>query len=439
MGNSSNKSTAGLSRAAKHQLVRDAIDAIAAGKAVLVTDDSDRENEADLIFAADKATPELVAFMVRYSSGYICVSLEQEALSRLRIPPMTRVNEDLRGTAYRVTVDAATGTTGISATSRAETLRRLSNPESQAADFTRPGHVVPLCAVPGGVAERPGHTEAAIDLARLAGCAPAGVLCEVVSEDDPTDMMRGRELRNFAREHDLLILPIAYLVDYLLENPLHTEESALAVRPSVVHREVQVDLPTEFGNFQAIGYTGQNGDEHMVLMNPVGEAFAEPKTGHGPRVRIHSECATGDIFGSRRCDCGPQLHSAMEDIAANGGLIIYMRGHEGRGIGLISKLKAYDLQSRGMDTLDANTALGLPVDARNYADAVAILRDLGFEEVQLITNNPEKAEYLRAHNIQVHTVHHTTHINKDNADYLRAKRDRMGHYLPEIENPEFEI
>ncbi|MDO4910001.1 MAG: 3,4-dihydroxy-2-butanone-4-phosphate synthase [Corynebacterium sp.] len=420
---SENTSTATSSAKGADSAAIDAVSAaiadIAAGKAVLVTDNEDRENEADLIFAADKVSPELVAFMVRYSSGYICVAMDEQRLGYLNLPPMTRFNQDKRSTAYRVTVDAATGTTGISAESRAETIRRLASPRSTPADFTRPGHVVPLCAKPGGVLEREGHTEASVDLARLAGFSPVGVLCEVVSEEHPTDMMRGDELKAFAAAHDLRIISIAALREYVAAHPLPP------LPTGGVERTVSVALPTEFGEFTAHGYRAANGAEHLVL--------TKPWTGERPLVRIHSECLTGDVFGSRRCDCGPQLHSALSAISAAGGVLIYMRGHEGRGIGLLAKLQAYKLQSEGLDTLDANTVQGLPADARSYTDAVEILRDLGISSLDLISNNPAKAEFLESAGIAVSMVHHPTHIHEDNARYLKTKRDRMGHLLPDIE------
>lgn len=399
--------------------VEEAIADIAAGKAVVVVDDEDRENEGDLIFAAEKATPELVAFMVRYSSGYICASLTGPECERLNLPAMVQHNEDARGTAYTVTVDAATGSTGISATSRAETLRRLADPECGPADFTRPGHINPLRARSGGVLVRAGHTEASVDLARLAGLRPAGVLCEIVSEKDPTDMARSVELRAFANTHGLKMISIEQLINWRLEHD------------AMVTREVETILPTDHGFFRAIGYTNVvDGVEHVALV--VGEP--DKDGGQNVPVRVHSECLTGDVFSSRRCDCGQQLHASLELLQKEGrGVLLYLRGQEGRGIGLISKLRAYRLQDEGMDTVDANLSLGLPADAREYTCAVDMLRDLGIRSVDLLTNNPEKAEALREGGVEVnHRMSLPVVVHEDNVRYLRTKRDRMGHDLPTL-------
>lgn len=398
--------------------VEDAVAAISRGEAVVVVDDEDRENEGDLIFAAEHATPELVAFMVRYSSGYICVALEDDAADRLDLPPMVAVNEDARSTAYTVTVDAATGTTGISARSRAETIARLADPSRQAADFTRPGHVVPLRARRGGVLVRDGHTEASVDLARLAGCEPAGALCEIVSEDDPTDMARGEELRSFADAHGLKMISIAQLIAHRRR----TER--------IVERVVSTTLPTEHGEFTAFGYRSLIDDsEHIALVT------GDIDGGSDVLVRVHSECLTGDVFGSQRCDCGPQLHESMRLIQQAGrGVVVYIRGHEGRGIGLTAKLQAYRLQEQGLDTIEANVEQGLPVDAREYSVAGQILADLGLASFNVLTNNPDKVEALRGYGP---VVADRTRIeivpSHDNIAYLRTKRDRMGHDLPSVE------
>lgn len=395
--------------------VENAVAAIARGGAVVVVDDEDRENEGDLIFAAQHATPELVAFMVRYSSGYICVAMEDEAATRLDLPPMVAQNEDARGTAYAITVDAATGTTGISATSRAETIRRLANPESTPTDFTRPGHIVPLRARAGGVLTRDGHTEASVDLARMAGCTPVGVLCELVSEKDPTDMARGPELREFADEHNLPMISIAQLIAYRRR----TER--------IVERVVTTTLPTAFGVFTAYGYRSLvDGTEHIALVT------GDVTDGNDVLVRVHSECLTGDVFASLRCDCGPQLHESMRAIQEAGrGVIIYVRGHEGRGIGLLHKLQAYRLQEEGLDTVDANLEQGLPIDAREYSVAGHIIADLGIASADILSNNPEKVEALSGYGP---IISGRTRIeiapNHDNIQYLRTKRDRMGHDLP---------
>lgn len=397
--------------------VDDAIAAIARGEAVVVVDNEDRENEGDLIFAAEKATPELVAFMVRYSSGYICASLPQEELDRLNLPAMTSRNEDARETAYRVTVDAATGTTGISAKSRAETLIRLADPSFGPDDFTRPGHVVPLCAREGGVLVRDGHTEAAVDLARLAGLAPVGVLCELVSEDDPTDMARSPELRRFSDEHGLKMISIEQLRHWRLENE------------KLITRVAETRLPTDHGEFRAFGYTSAiDGVEHVALVK--GEISAT--NGEEVLVRVHSECLTGDVFASQRCDCGQQLNEALDQIESEGrGVLVYMRGQEGRGIGITAKLKAYSLQDGGLDTVDANVELGHPVDARDYTMAAQILKDLGIGKVALMTNNPAKVDQMESLGVEVtHRVSVPITVNPNNVAYLRTKRDRMDHELP---------
>ncbi|QNE89612.1 bifunctional 3,4-dihydroxy-2-butanone-4-phosphate synthase/GTP cyclohydrolase II [Corynebacterium incognita] len=403
--------------------VEDAIAAIAAGEAVVVIDDESRENEGDLIFAADKATPELVAFMVRYSSGYICTSMGREVLDRLNLPPMVARNEDARGTAYAVTVDANTGTTGISATSRAETIRRLANPDSTPGDFTRPGHVVPLAARPNGVLERDGHTEAAVDLARLAGLRPVGVLCEIVSEEDPTDMARSPELRRFADAHGLKMISIEQLIAY---RRLHERQ---------VERVTETRLPTKHGLFTAIGYrSAVDGQEHVALVAGDASNVAALRGTENVHVRVHSECLTGDVFGSRRCDCGEQLELAMQKSQEEGpAIIIYLRGHEGRGIGLLHKLAAYRLQDEGLDTVDANLEQGLPADAREYSVAGQILNDLGVASIRLMTNNPTKGHGLDDYGFGVgENIHLAVEPNSDNIAYLRTKRDRMGHELPEV-------
>ncbi|AGF72544.1 bifunctional 3,4-dihydroxy-2-butanone-4-phosphate synthase/GTP cyclohydrolase II [Corynebacterium halotolerans] len=397
--------------------VEEAVADIAAGRAVVVVDDENRENEGDLIFAAELVTPELVAFMVRYSSGYICASLTTEDCDRLDLPPMVARNEDTRQTAYTVTVDAATGTTGISAASRAETIRRLADPETTRRDFTRPGHVVPLRAVPGGVLARDGHTEAAVDLARIAGLRPAGVLCEIVSEDDPTDMARGPELRRFADEHGLKMISIEQLIDWRRRHETQIE------------RIVETRLPTEHGPFRVYGY------RHLIEGTELVALVAGELDGaEDVLVRVHSECLTGDVFGSRRCDCGPQLHESLRMVQEAGrGVIVYLHGHEGRGIGLLAKLKAYELQDNGLDTVDANLEQGLPADAREYSTAGQILRDLGVRSASLMSNNPTKCLALDGYGVDI-VGRRSVPVapNIDNIRYLRTKRDRMGHDLPAV-------
>ncbi len=394
-----------------------AIADIAAGRPVVVVDDEDRENEGDLIFAAEKATPETVAFMVRYTSGYLCVGLDGATCDRLGLPPMYSTNQDKHGTAYTVTVDAKEGVgTGISASDRATTMRKLADPQSTVGDFTRPGHVVPLRAKEGGVLRRPGHTEASVDLARIAGLAPAGVLCEIVSEKDPGGMAQTDELRVFADEHSLAMISIAEMIAWRRKHEKHVVKVASA------------RIPTRYGDFQAVGYTSIYDDvEHVALVR--GDVTADG--GADNLVRVHSECLTGDVFGSLRCDCGPQLDAAMEMVAAEGrGVVLYMRGHEGRGIGLMHKLQAYQLQDAGADTVDANLQLGLPADARDYGLGAQILVDLGITSMRLLTNNPAKRVGLDGYGLQIlERVPMPLRANAENIHYLRTKRDRMGHDL----------
>jgi len=401
--------------------VEDAIAAIKDGRPVVVIDDEDRENEGDLIFASELATPELVAFMVRYTSGYICVAVTEADADRLDLPPMFRVNQDRRGTAYTVTVDAREGvTTGISAADRAHTIRVLSDAATTSADLARPGHVVPLRARDGGVLRRPGHTEAAVDLAVLAGLRPSGTLCEIVSEKDPTGMARGEELRIFADEHDLVMVSIADLISYRKRFD------------KLVDRVAEAKVPLAPGTFTAVGYASSYDQREHV-------AFVHGDIGDGEDVlvRVHSECLTGDVFGSLRCDCGPQLQAALQAVADEGrGVVLYIRGHEGRGIGLLHKLQAYQLQDAGVDTVDANLDLGLPADARDYGTGAQILVDLGVHTMRLLTNNPAKRAGLEGYGLKiVGRVPLPSHVTAENLAYLRTKRDRMGHLLDIIEPP----
>lgn len=396
--------------------VERAIADVAAGRAVVVVDDEDRENEGDLIFAAAKATPELMAFTIRYSSGVICVPMPSRMLDRLEIPLMTPHNKDRMRTAYTISVDARDGvSTGISAADRAHTVRVLADSATEPWEITRPGHVFPLRYREGGVLVRRGHTEAAVDLARLAGLTPAGVLVEVVNDDGT--MKRAPQLREFADEHGLAMISIEDLVRYRRRHEMHVERAAVT------------RLPTRFGEFTAYGYRITiDGSEHVAL------AYGD-LTAPGPVLtRVHSECLTGDVFGSHRCDCGPQLQEAMQAIVGEGrGLVIYLRGHEGRGIGLVAKLQAYQLQDGGRDTVDANLDLGLPADARHYGTATQILRDLGVGRVRLLTNNPDKVANLEEYGIEVaERVPLTTLPNDHNLAYLQTKRDRMGHDLPHL-------
>jgi 3,4-dihydroxy 2-butanone 4-phosphate synthase/GTP cyclohydrolase II len=388
-----------------------------AGRAVVVVDDADRENEGDLIFAAELATPELMAFMVRYTSGYVCAPLTGEECDRLELPPMYHTNQDKRGTGYTVAVDAREGiTTGISAADRAHTVRLLADPATRPTDLARPGHVVPLRALPGGVLRRPGHTEATVDLARLAGLRPAGVLCELVNDDGT--MMRLPELERFCAEHGLALVTIADLIAYRRR----TEKQ--------VERVAEARLPTGHGVFRAVGYRAAHDPaEHMALV------YGDLTDGHDVLVRVHSECLTGDVFGSLRCDCGPQLNAALARVAAEGrGVVLYMRGHEGRGIGLLHKLQAYQLQDLGRDTVDANLDLGLPADARDYGTGAQILYDLGVRSMRLLTNNPAKRAGLEGYGLTISGREAMlVSPHPENLHYLRTKRDRMGHLLGELD------
>ncbi|CAN5437685.1 bifunctional 3,4-dihydroxy-2-butanone-4-phosphate synthase/GTP cyclohydrolase II [soil metagenome] len=400
--------------------VERAIADIAAGKAVVVVDDEGRENEGDLIFAASKATPELMAFTIRHSSGVICVPMPGRMLDRLEIPLMTPHNKDKLRTAYTISVDARDGvSTGISAADRAHTARVLADSATESWELTRPGHVFPLRYREGGVLVRRGHTEAAVDLARMAGLTPAGVLVEVVNDDGT--MKRAPELRAFADEHGLAMISIEDLVRYRRRNE------------NLVERVAETRLPTRHGDFTAYGYRiTTDGSEHIALVHgDVGSRGVDDPV----LTRVHSECLTGDVFGSSRCDCGPQLDEALERIVAEGrGVVVYLRGHEGRGIGLVAKLQAYQLQDGGRDTVDANLDLGLPADARHYGTATQVLKDLKVESVRLLTNNPDKVSNLEDYGVPVpERVPLTPHPNDHNLAYLLTKRDRMGHQLPDLE------
>jgi 3,4-dihydroxy 2-butanone 4-phosphate synthase/GTP cyclohydrolase II len=398
---------------------------LAAGKAVIVIDDEDRENEGDLIFAAEMATPELVSFMVRYTSGYICVALTESECDRLDLPPMHPTNTDNFRTAFTVTVDAKDGvTTGISAADRAHTIRMLADRTAGPGDFVRPGHVLPLRARDGGVLRRPGHTEAAIDLTKLAGLAAAGALCEIVSQKDEASMARGDELQVFAEDHGLTLITIADLIAYRRRFEKH------------VVRVAQARIPTRHGEFLAYGYDSLlDGIEHIAMVR--GSVGTAEDDGEDVLVRVHSECLTGDVMGSLRCDCGPQLDAALAAVAAEGrGVVLYVRGHEGRGIGLLHKLQAYQLQEAGADTVDANIALGLPADARDYGTGAQILCDLGIRSMRLLTNNPDKRVGLEGYGLRiVGRVPLPVRAHRENLRYLRTKRDRMGHDLPDLEPP----
>jgi 3,4-dihydroxy 2-butanone 4-phosphate synthase/GTP cyclohydrolase II len=392
-----------------------AIQDICAGRAVVVVDDAARENEGDIIFAASKATPELLAFTIRHARGLICVPMLGRDLDRLQLPPMTSDNQEHMGTAFAISVDARHGiTTGISAADRARTIRALADSATEPHEIVRPGHLFPLRYADGGVLRRPGHTEAAVDLARLAGLTPAGVVAEIVNEDGT--MARLPQLRVFADEHGLALITIAQLIEYRRR----TER--------IVVRTAETRIPNAHGDWRALGYRNTiDGTEHLALV--LGDLDAV--TDEDVLVRMHSECLTGDVLGSRRCDCGAQLDSAMAAIAAEGrGILLYLRGHEGRGIGLLSKLRAYQLQDEGADTVDANLGLGLPVDAREYSAGAQILTDLGVESLRLLTNNPAKVSALARFGIKVRDrVPLPVQATPDNLRYLTAKRDRLGHQL----------
>ncbi|MCC3764422.1 bifunctional 3,4-dihydroxy-2-butanone-4-phosphate synthase/GTP cyclohydrolase II [Glycomyces sp. TRM65418] len=399
--------------------VEDAIAAIAAGRPVIVADDADRENEGDIVFAAEDATPELMAFTIRHTGGYVCVAMPSDTADRLDLPPAHHTNQDYKGTAFAVSVDARKGvTTGISAADRAQTVRVLGDPETLATDLNRPGHVVPLRAKDGGVLVRRGHTEAAVDLTRLAGKQPVGAISEMMNDDGT--MMRLPELREFADEHGLVLITVADLAEWRQRNEVH------------VKRLAEARLPLEAGQFTAVGYRAvHDGNEHVALVKgDIGD-------GMDVLVRVHSECLTGDAFGSLRCDCGPQLQAALRAVEAEGrGVVLYMRGHEGRGIGLVHKLQAYQLQDQGRDTVDANLELGLPADARDWAIGAQILADLGIKSMRLLTNNPDKRAGIEGHGLEViDRVALPTYATPDNLAYLTTKRDRMGHLLADLPAP----
>jgi 3,4-dihydroxy 2-butanone 4-phosphate synthase/GTP cyclohydrolase II len=392
--------------------VERAIEAVRTGGMVVVVDDEDREDEGDLIVAAAHATPAALAFMVRHGSGIVCVALSSERLAQLQLPLMTTDNTDAMGTAFTVSVDARDGTTtGVSAADRSRTIATLIDTRTSPYDLRRPGHVFPLRSKPGGVLERAGHSEAALDLARLAGLEPAGVLCEIVGAEG--EMARGAELERFAAEHRLPLLSIAELITYR------------SARDRLARRVSHARIPTDHGPFESIAYEAHDGRTHIALVR--GDIAGR----HDLLVRVHSECFTGDTLGSRRCDCGTQLDRSLELIASEGrGVLVYIRGHEGRGIGLRHKLEAYELQDRGYDTIDANLALGFQADPRDYGVGAEILRDLGVTRMRLLTNNPAKRAGLEGHGLEiVERVALATSPTPDNLYYLQTKRDRFGHLL----------
>ena len=406
--------------------IEDALADVAAGKFVVVLDDEDRENEGDLIGAADKMTPESMHFMIRHSSGLVCVSVTDDTADRLELPLMVsnKENEDAMRTAFTVSVDLKASTTGISAGERAATIARLGQPDADADDFVRPGHVFPLRYREGGVLKRTGHTEAAMDLARMAGCGPAGVLCEIVKDSDGS-MARLPDLKVFAEEHGLKLVLISDMVRYRRK------------REVLVERTASARVPTEHGEFTAVSYKSKvDGMEHVAFVYGDG---AEAAAGESVLVRVHSECLTGDIFRSARCDCGNQLDMAMKKVAEEGrGVIVYLRGQEGRGIGLGHKLRAYNLQDEGRDTVQANEDLGLPVDSREYGVGAQILTDLGVRTIKLMTNNPAKYHGLKGFGLTiVGRVPLFAPITLDNKRYIETKRKKMGHVFENDADSEF--
>jgi 3,4-dihydroxy 2-butanone 4-phosphate synthase/GTP cyclohydrolase II len=402
------------------------LDALRAGRPVIVADDEHRENEGDAVLAAQFATPQNVAWMVNNSSGFICAPMTNAIADRLELALMVRINEDPRGTAYTVSVDATDRfATGISAADRAHTLNVLADPDSTPASVSRPGHILPLRAVDGGVRRRGGHTEAAVDLLRLAGLTPVAAIAEITAPDG--SMRRLPQLLELGERDDVPVTTVAAIIAHLDANPglcVRTGISTPAPPPRI-RFEVETSLPTTHGTFRVRAYRdATTGDEHVALISGT--------PGPGALVRVHSECLTGEAFGSLKCECGPQLDAALERIDAEGGVVVYLRGHEGRGIGLVNKLRAYRLQEEGLDTLDANLALGLPADAREYVAAAVILEDLGVDDIRLLTNNPNKIAQLEAHGVRVaERVPLVVGVGAVNEGYLDTKRSRMGHLIEE--------
>lgn len=401
----------------KFNTIDEAIADIKAGKMVIVADDENRENEGDLICASELITPEVVNFMTKEARGLICLSMTPERAQELDLSPMTDNNTDVKGTAFTISIDADPKfgvTTGISASDRATTIKISTEKRTQAADFRRPGHVFPLIAKQGGVLQRVGHTEASVDLARLAGLVPSGVICEIMNEDGT--MARRDDLFEFAKKHDIKFVTVAQLIAYRVQ------------KERFVERVVQAKLPTRYGEFEIFGYLNTlDNTEHVALVKGMGEGRRE--AGEIPYVRMHSECLTGDIFHSLKCDCGNQLETALRMIDEKGyGALVYLKQHEGRGIGLLNKLKAYVLQDAGQDTVEANISLGFAPDLRDYGVGAQILLDLGFNKMNLITNNPTKIVGIEGYGLEVvERVALSPDINKYNQKYMRAKKEKMCH------------
>lgn len=407
--------------------IAEAVAALRAGKPVLVADSENRENEGDAILAAELATPKWISWIVNNTTGFLCVPMEDSRANALDLPLMWRNNKDPHMTNYTITVDATNRfSTGVSAEDRANTARVLADPASTPGSLIRPGHMLPLRAKPGGIMERDGHTEAAVDLLKLADLTPVGVIGEMINTSDGT-MMRLPQLLEVGKREGLPVITIEQMKQYILdENPIQLQEHETEQNRVVC--EAEANVPTSHGPLRMRGYYDRTtGADHVALIagNPTGENVL---------VRVHSECITGEAFGSLKCECGPQLDFALDAISKDplGGIVLYLRGQEGRGIGLLNKLKAYSLQEQGMDTVDANLALGFPSENREYGAAVAMLQDLGVKSVRLMTNNPEKARYLDGAGIDVNEyVPVLVGIGESNTEYLKVKRDRMGHTIPE--------
>lgn len=398
----------------KFDNIKDAIEDFKNGKPIIVADDEDRENEGDLICSGQMVTPDIINFMAQEARGLICLAISHEIAEKLDLPQMVEQNTERMKTAFTLSIDASEKygvTTGISAYDRAKTIEVALAPDAQPSDLRRPGHLFPCVARRGGVLERIGHTEAVVDLAKLSGHTPAGAMCEIMTADG--HMARRDELRKFADKHNIKFITVADLIAYRLETEKLIERSAVA------------DLPTAFGHFQIYGYTNLlTGDEHVAVVK-------DDSTDKIPLIRVHSECFTGDVLHSLRCDCNAQLHKALEMIEEYGrGAVVYMRNHEGRGIGLVNKIKAYALQDKGQDTIDANLSLGFPEDLRDYGVGAQIIRDLGFNNFKLLTNNPKKIIGLKGYGLTIHdVVNIKTEVNKFNERYLTTKKEKMHHML----------